>query len=39
MRKEKEAKNYVQALTELKCAYTNKNHFSLEMDKAILDIF
>ena len=39
MRKEKEAKNYVQALRELKCAYTNKNDFSLEMNKAILGIF
>ena len=30
-------KNYTQALREVKCAYTEKNHFSLEVNTAILD--
>ena len=30
-------KNYTQALREVKCAYTEKNHFSLEVNTAILE--
>ena len=30
-------KNYTRALREVKCAYTEKNHFSLEVNTAILE--
>ena len=30
-------KNYTQALREVKCAYTEKNHFSLDVNTAILE--
>ena len=36
-KKVQEVKNYTQALREVKCAYTKKNHFSLEVNTAILE--
>ena len=38
-KKPKEAKKYMQALREVKCAYTKKNGFSLEVNTAILEAF
>ena len=36
-KKAKEAKNYTQALREVRCAYTKKNNFRLEGKTAILE--
>ena len=38
-KKLQEVKNYTQALREVKCAYTEKDHFSLEVNTAILEAF
>ena len=38
-KKSKRSKNYTQALRGLKCAYTKKNVFSLELNTAILEAF
>ena len=38
-KKVKEAKNYTQALREVRCADTKKNDFSLEVKTAILEAF
>ena len=38
-KKAKEAKNYTQALREVKFAYTKKSDFSLEVNKAMLEAF